>query len=102
MGIKTQMFKITAIALNANKQKNVVKALCFLCALILAPTGCGKQNVNDWTVELKLKPKSDETYLAVEDPEIKALITKHGIAFRQTYPAPKSTPELILVQGKSA
>jgi len=47
-------------------------------------------------VRLKLKPQEDENYLATEDPEIQALVVKHGVAFRQTYPGPKSTPELLL------
>ena len=49
-----------------------------------------------WSVRLILKPQADENYLATEDPEIKKLILKYGMAMRQTYPEPRSTPDLLL------
>ncbi|MDR2148734.1 MAG: hypothetical protein LBE91_20020 [Tannerella sp.] len=48
------------------------------------------------SVRLKLKPQADENYLATEDPEMKALVLKHDVAFKQSFPGPKSTPELLL------
>jgi len=40
----------------------------------------------EWTVQLRLKPLVDESYLATENPEIKALISKHDVTFYQSYP----------------
>ena len=37
----------------------------------------------EWAVELKLKPQADESYLATEDTEIKALITKYDVELSQ-------------------
>ena len=50
----------------------------------------------DFTFRLKLKPPKDKSYLATEDPEMKALVTKHKLlAFELTYPGAKN-PELLL------
>ena len=56
-----------------------------LCMLFFTVTGCGKQN-SVWTVELKLKPGADESYLATENTKIKALISKHRVRFYRSYP----------------
>ena len=47
-----------------------------------------------WAVEFTLKPQADKSYLATEDLEIKALISKHGVEFRQTVEDVKY-PELL-------
>ena len=55
-------------------------------------------------VRVKLKPQSNMSYLATEDPEIIALVLKHDLSMSQTCPGPKSTPELLLyynIQGKT-
>jgi len=48
-----------------------------------------------WSVRLKLKPQPDESYLAINDPEIMALATKYDFIFEQTCPGFKN-PELLL------
>jgi hypothetical protein len=56
-----------------------------------------KDNYNEnlvWAVELTLKPQTDENYLPTEDPEIKALVLKHGVEFRQSA-ADTTLPELM-------
>ena len=59
-----------------------------------------------WAVKLKLKPQADENYLATEDLEIQALLSKHDVVMRQTMPpGPRSTPELLsyyTLTGKSS
>ena len=46
---------------------------------------CAEHNgALDYTVGLTLKPQADKSYLATEDPKIKALISKYGVEFRQT------------------
>ena len=66
----------------------------FLCTLFFTTSGCGKQKENDdcadtseleWAVRLKLKPKEDGSYLATEDPEMKALIMKHDVTLWQAF-----------------
>ena len=52
-------------------------------------TGCA--------VRIKLKPQTDERYLATEDPEMIALVSKYNLTLYQTYPGKeKSTPDLLL------
>ena len=83
-----------------------------LCMFFLTISGCSNQNDSwptnydkiNWSVRLKLKPQLDKKYLANEDPEIKALISKHDLMFYQTYPETKSVPELLLyytLKGKN-
>ena len=52
----------------------------FAILLLLAGglTSCEDKN-ETWTVQFKLKPQTDESYLATEDPEIQALVLKHGV-----------------------
>ena len=52
--------------------------------------------VLDWAVKLKLKPQDDETYLPTRDPDIKALLLKHGLHFKQSWWLPTTNPELLL------
>jgi len=103
------------------KQKSVVSILCIV---FIVASGCRKSNsthenneeqtsslnnnteepmtqqeicdVFPWGVRLKLKPQEDESYFPTKDPKIKDLLSKHGLGMRQTYPGPKSTPELLL------
>jgi len=88
-------------------QKGAVSALCIVCVLFFTSFGCGGQksasieeddcnDVSGWVVKLKLKPQADESYLPTEDPEIMALLSKHGVSMNQTMPpGPRSTPELM-------
>ena len=87
-----------------SKQKISYVSLCMiLCSLFFITFGCEKsndsnENDNDdltWSVRLKLKPQSDESYLATEDPVIKALLLKYGVAFKQSFPGAKNL-ELLL------
>jgi len=52
-----------------------------------------------WSVRFRLKPQTDgsyvTSYIATEDPEIMALVSKHDVMFRQTYPGSRSTPALL-------
>jgi len=50
----------------------------------------------DWAVRLKLKHQAYAGYLATEEPEIKILVSRHVVELRQTYPGPKSNPDLLL------
>jgi hypothetical protein len=68
-------------------QKGSVATLCILCTLLFAVSGCEKQKSVPWVVELKLKPQSDESYLATEDPKIQALTYKYRVKFYQSYPS---------------
>jgi len=64
-------------------------------------TGMFEYNVRELCIDfacgakLKLKPQADENYLATEDPEIRALISKHKVKFIQTDPNAKN-PDLLL------
>ena len=49
-----------------------------------------------FVVELKLKPQADKSYLATEDAEIKALLSKHDVTLKQTFAGLK-TPESLLL-----
>ena len=55
-----------------------------------------QQETIDWAVKLKINPQEDESYLPTEDPEIKDLLSKHGVTMTQSFPGPRSTPELLL------
>ena len=85
-----------------------ISSLVLLCASFSVLTGCEKRPVPSeneelgWAVKLKLKPQEDESYLATNDPEIRALVSKHDVTLRQTYQGFK-TPELLLyyvLEGK--
>ena len=52
--------------------------------------------VLDWAVKMKLKPQADETYLPTKDPDIKALLLKHGVNLKQSWWLPTTNPELLL------
>jgi len=39
-----------------------------------------------WSVRLKLKPQKDVSYLAITDPVMIALVLKHDVKFKQSYP----------------
>jgi superoxide dismutase len=59
---------------------------------------CMEHNgVLDYAVQFTLKPQADKNYLATEDHKIKALILKHSVEFRQSFPGSSSTfcPELL-------
>ena len=91
---------------NKSKQKiSYVSLYMILCSLFFMTFGCEKnENDNDhltWSVRLKLKPQSDESYLPTEDPVIKALLLKYGVAFKQSFPGAK-TPELLLYYDLTA
>ena len=74
------LFIVVACGSDANEQSNEI---------------VNKETIQ-WAVKLKLKPQTDESYLPTEDPIIKALLSKHGVAMRQTMPpGPRSTPELL-------
>ena len=51
-----------------------------------------------WSVRLTLKPQADANYLATEDPQIKALVLKYGVEFRQDWQGiiPIPIPELLM------
>ena len=81
--------------------------VCFSCANT-GPLHSGdeddqtEQNVYDgtdnsgWFARLKLKPQTDENYLVIEDPEIKALLLKHYATITQSWRWSVSDPELLL------
>lgn len=59
----------------------------------------------DWVIKLKLKPQIDDSYLATEDAEIKALLLKHAVTMVQSWIGPTTNPELLLyydIQGTSS
>ena len=49
-----------------------------------------------WVVRLTLIRQTDESYLPTEDPEIQALIEKHGVMLRQIWTMPSTNPDLFL------
>ena len=55
-----------------------------------------ENDILEWAVRFTLKPNTDESYLATDDPEIKALVAKYDVIFYQTYQGFK-TPELLLL-----
>ncbi|MCL2681989.1 MAG: hypothetical protein FWE63_00720 [Bacteroidales bacterium] len=67
--MKAQILKLTAILL-----------------ILAGGLGSCKDKSERWTVQLRLKSQTDEHYLAIEDPKIKALISKHRVQFYQSYP----------------
>ena len=50
----------------------------------------------NWFARLKLKPQTDESYLAIEDSEIKALLLEHDVRMTQFWSGPSSDPEFLL------
>ena len=78
----------------------------YACVVFFVASGCGRQSSvlpeNDdchaelgYGARIKLKPQVDKSYCPTEDPEIKALLSKHGLGMRQTMPRAKN-PELLL------
>ena len=51
-----------------------------------------------WSVRLTLKPQPNADYLATEDPEIIALVLKHGVEFRLSAPG---IPQFLLLYDLS-
>jgi len=85
---------------NKSKQKISSVSLCMiLCSLFFMTLGCEKKVSDEepisWSVRLKLKPQTDESYLPTEDPVIKALLLKHGVKMKQTFPGAKNPEQLL-------
>ena len=57
---------------------------------------CFQAYGQEFGARIKMKIQEDKNYRASEDTEMKALALRHGLGLRQTYPGPKSTPELLL------
>jgi hypothetical protein len=86
---------------NKSKQKISYVSLCMiLCSLFFMTLGCEKKVSDEepisWSVRLKLKPQTDESYLPTEDPVIKALLLKYGVTLTQTLTVSKAPQELLL------
>ena len=54
-----------------------MKKYIFILLLFICYQGYGQES--DFAVRIKLKPQRDTNYLATKDPEIKALVLKHGV-----------------------
>jgi len=86
----------------ARGQNIAVTMLCVVFLLFFAVLSCGKQQPEHdchpelgYGAMLRLKPQADENYSPMEDPEIQALLLKHGLGMRQTSPG-AINPELRL------
>ena len=74
--------------LKYNVMKKNLKLVAFSAILLMLAGSffsCEKAK-EEWTVQLKLESLTDGGYLAIEDPKIKTLISKHGVIFHQSYP----------------
>ena len=79
--------------------KKILKITAILLIMAGSFYSCEKKNSDchpelRYGARLKLKPKY-ESYCPTEDPEMKALLSKHGLGMRQTYGGFK-TAELLL------
>ena len=78
------------------KTNQTLRIAVILLLLAGGMTSCKDNEHEKWTVQLKLKPQAgNENYLATENPEIKALASKHGVTFYQSYP--EFSPSVFLL-----